>query len=222
MPPTYIEPTIKNIIVIDNQPIVRFGISAILNHESYLDVCCEASSVEEAMAQMSNKANALDLAIVDLSLALDLSIFRKLKAIQPNLRILVFSWHDERVYAEKVIKAGGHGYLMKSESATMLLGAVNHLLQGEIFVSDNIRNGLLNSFMGQSPAHVPENTNRFTDAELIILELLASGKTRSEISSYLNRSAKTFDAHCTNIKRKMNIPNNRVLMQFAVQSTNRC
>ena len=222
MPPTYIEPTIKNIIVIDSQPIVRFGISAILNHEPYLDVCCEASSVEEAMAQMSNKANALDLAIVDLSLALDLSIFRKLKAIQPNLRILVFSWHDERVYAEKVIKAGGHGYLMKSESATTLLGAVNHLLQGEIFVSENIRNGLLNSFMGQSPAYVPENTNRFTDAELIILELLASGKTRSEISSYLNRSAKTFDAHCTNIKRKTNIPNNRVLMQFAIQSTNRC
>ena len=222
MPPSYVEPTIKNIIVIDSQPIVRFGISALVSQEPYLTICCEADSLEEAVIQMTNKAHMLDFAIVDLSLKIDLSLFRKLKVNHPNLRILVFSWHDELVYAEKVIKAGAHGYIMKSESASTLLSAINTLLEGEIFVSDSIRNGLLNSFMGHSPAHVPENTNRFTDAELIILELLASGKTRSEISSYLNRSAKTFDAHCTNIKRKMNIPNNRVLMQFAVQSSNRC
>ena len=222
MPPTYIEPTIKNIIVIDSQPIVRFGVSAIVNPEPYLTVCCEAGAVEEAQSQVMNKTHSLDLAIIDLALTIDLSLFRKLKLIQPHLRILVFSWHDELVYAEKVIKAGAHGYIMKSESTTTFLSAIHNVLHGEIFVSDNIRNGLLNSFMGHSPAHLPENTNRFTDAELIILELLASGKTRSEISSYLNRSAKTFDAHCTNIKRKMNIPNNRVLMQFAVQSSNRC
>ena len=214
--------TQKNIMVINDHPVVRVGISAIVALDPNLTVCCEVGSLEAAIVQMTNCAEPLDLAIVDLSLSkgLGLSLFRKLKAIIPNIRILVFSWQDEKVYAEQVIKAGGHGYIMSNESEQTLLVAVNSVLNGDIYVSKSIHEALLNNMReSHQHCHTPTDITHFTSAELSILELLSAGKTRSESASYLNRSVKTVDAHCTNIKRKMNLPNNRLLIQFAIQSS---
>ncbi len=212
----------KNIMVVDDHPVVRSGISAILALDPNLAVCCEAGSSEEALAHITRASAPIDLAIIDLSLSKEsgFPLFRKLKNIQPDLRILVFSLQDEMVYAEKVIKAGANGYIMKGESVQTLLVAVDTVLKGDIYVSEHIHDLLLQNLISKQKLHLQDDIANFTQAELIILELLAAGKTRSEIAAELNRSVKTVDAHCTNIKHKMNFPNNRVLIQFAIQSIN--
>lgn len=209
-------------MVVDDHPVVRSGISAILALDPNLAVCCEAGSSEEALAHITRASAPIDLAIIDLSLSKEsgFPLFRKLKNIQPDLRILVFSLQDEMVYAEKVIKAGANGYIMKGESVQTLLVAVDTVLKGDIYVSEHIHDLLLQNLISKQKPHLQDDIANFTQAELIILELLAAGKTRSEIAAELNRSVKTVDAHCTNIKHKMNFPNNRVLIQFAIQSIN--
>ena len=210
----------KNIIVIDDHPVVRSGIRAILSLDPALNVCCEAGSEAEAIAQLTALPEPVDLIVLDLSLSNEsgLSLFRRLLNMRPNLRILIFSLHDEMVYAEKVIKAGTHGYLMKGESSNKLLEAIHHILNGNIYVSEAMHDILLKNMQHNSKANTPEELNSFTKNELIILELLAEGQTRNQIANHLNRSVKTIDAHCTNMKRKMNFSNNRMLVQFARQS----
>ena len=209
-------------MIIDDHPVVRCGISGIIRHNPNLNVCCLAASTEEAMAQITSFSEVIDLAIVDLSLNGEsgFPLIKKLKNIHPDLRILVLSLHDEMVYAEKVIKAGAHGYIMKGEPAQTLLLAIDTVIKGDIYVSEGIHNSLLRNFVKKQKPHSQGDISNFTSAELIILELLAAGKTRCEIADNLNRSVKTVDTHCTNIKHKMNFPNNRVLIQFANQLAN--
>ncbi len=210
---------IRNILVVDDHPVVRSGIIAILARDPTLRICCEAGSEKEVLEKTSGCGCRIDLAIIDLSLSKDsgFSLFRKMKNIQPGMKMLVFSLHDETIYAEKVLKAGAHGYLMKGEPGEKLLEAINVILGGNLYVSSSIHELLLQGLRG---ADVPANKatlGALSQAELIVLGMIGNGMTVREIASHLNRSSKTIDVHRSNIKRKLNIVSNTALMQFAIQ-----
>lgn len=210
---------IKNILIVDDHPVVRSGILAILARDPTLRVCCEAGSEQEAIEKCTGCECRLDLAIIDLSLSQDsgFSLFRKLTNIQPSLKMLVFSLHDEAVYAEKVLKAGAHGYLMKGEPGEKLHEAINVILGGSLYVSKNIHELLLRGLKSKEKPNSKATLGDLSQSELIILEMIGKGMTVREIANHLNRSAKTIDVHRSNIKRKLNIMSNAALMQYAIQ-----
>lgn len=211
---------IHNILIVDDHPVVRSGISAILARDPTLRVCCDAGSEKEAIEACTNCGRKLDLAIIDLSLSQDsgFSLFRKMHNIQPGLKMLVFSLHDETIYAEKVLKAGAHGYLMKGEPAERLHEAINVVLGGNLYVSKNIHEVLLRGLKRKKkPTGSVVTLSDLSQTELVILELIGKGMTVREIASHLNRSAKTVDVHRANIKRKLNVISNAALIQYAIK-----
>jgi len=208
----------KNILVVDDHPVLRSGLTAILNSQAEYQVKYEAGSENEVLNIIKEPDLLIDLAIVDLSLSKDSGflLFRHLLNFNPALRILVFSLNDENVYAEKVIKAGAHGYLMKGEPVEVLLEAVDAVLKGELYVSRRMSSQLLRRIQVPSSALDSSAISRLTKTELIVLEYIGKGLSNSEIAIRLNRSAKTIDVHRSNIKRKLNLPTNAALIKFAI------
>lgn len=208
----------KNILVVDDHPVLRSGLAAILNSQADYQVKYEAGSENEVLNIIKEPDSLIDLAIVDLSLSKDSGflLFRHLLNFNPALRILVFSLNDENVYAEKVIKAGAHGYLMKGEPVEVLLEAVDAVLKGELYVSRRMSSQLLRRIQVPSSALDSLAISRLTKTELIVLEYIGKGLSNSEIAIRLNRSAKTIDVHRSNIKRKLNLPTNAALIKFAI------
>lgn len=207
-----------NVMIVDDHPIVRAGIVSVLTRDPEFTVCCEAGSEEEVVEKIP--VCRPDLAIIDLSLIQfsGFLLFRKLLKHFPGVRILVLSMHDETVYAEKVLKAGGHGYLMKGEATDALIHAARTVLRGDFYVSDRMRNLMLQR-VARGPNRQPTNgaTDLLTPAEFAVLQLIAEGVTTQMIAKQLNRSIKTIDTHRANIKRKLELPNNEALLRYAIE-----
>ena len=201
------------ILIVDDHAIVRHGIAMLLNQESRLSACCEAEDIQQAVT--ANRACPHDMAIVDLSLngMSGLELVKKLQAEFPDLRILVMSMHDEAVYAEPALRAGAHGYLMKQAATETMLKAVLQILDGELYVSDQMRSHLLKTMRGNNTEASP--TSRLTPSEFEILHLIGLGLGTSEISQKLNRSIKTIESHRANIKKKLNLKTGNELVHFA-------
>ena len=218
MTPSNPKPRCRNIMVVDDHPVVRAGIAAILSLEPDLAICAEAGSAQEAL-NMPLPCSP-DLAIIDLSLtnSSGFSLFRELLNRYPKLRILVLSMHDEAVYAPKVLQAGAHGYLMKQEATATLIEAINTLLRGDLFVSERMRTVLLKGLAtGAASPETPEKVTHLSKAELIVLQLIGMGHTNREIAASLHRSIKTINAHCANIQHKLGLSSRHALRQYALQ-----
>ena len=214
--PEPIKQTYK-IMIVDDHPLVRSGIAAVLGHQANLDVCCQATDEKEAIAEI--KSCSPDLAIVDLSLqkSLGFTLFRKLLALKPDLKMLVLSMHDENIYAEKVLQAGAHGYVMKQEATEILIEAVNQLLAGELYISNRMRTALLKNLSGDKQLMELNNISSLSRTELVVLQYFGMGLSVREIASKLNRSPKTIDVHRANIKQKLGFSSNPELLHFAIQ-----
>ena len=214
------EPTsaVYKVFIIDDHPVVREGISAIISREKNLQVCCEAASEKEAVQNLTQCC--VDLAIVDLSLSVDsgFTLFRKLLVANPNIKLLVLSMHDENVYAEKVLQAGAHGYVMKQEATATLITAIRAVMKGDLFVSDRLRSRMLQGLvLGRGTERSGPSAAQLSQTELIILHHIGMGASSREIASKLNRSSKTIDAHRANIKRKLAMSSSNALLNFAIQ-----
>lgn len=206
------------VFIIDDHPVVREGIAAIIGREKNLQVCCEAANEKEAVENLTHCG--ADLAIVDLSLSIDsgFTLFRKLLAINPNIKLLVLSMHDENVYAEKVLQAGAHGYVMKQEATATLITAIRAVMKGDLFVSDRMRSMMLKGLaQGRSAERSVKSAAHLSQTELIILHHIGMGASSREIANKLNRSSKTIDVHRANIKRKLGMASSGALLNFAIQ-----
>ncbi len=206
------------VFIIDDHPVVREGIAAIIGREKNLQVCCEAANEKEAIKNLTHYG--ADLAIVDLSLSVDsgFTLFRKLLAINPNIKLLVLSMHDENVYAEKVLQAGAHGYVMKQEATATLITAIRAVMKGDLFVSDRLRSRMLQGLVqGRAAERSGPSAAQLSQTELIILHHIGMGASSREIANKLNRSSKTIDAHRANIKRKLGMSSSSALLNFAIQ-----
>lgn len=206
------------IIIVDDHPFVRQGIKVILSGIDGFDVAGEAGSADEAM-KVLNKEN-IDLAVVDLSLKGNtngLELIKALKERFPNVRTLAVSMHDENVYAERAIRAGALGYVMKGEDPEILIDAIRKVSEGQIAVSKEVSDKIMNKFFhGASNIEVLP-VDLFSNRELEVFEMIGNGFSTSEIAAKLALKISTIETYRANIKEKLDIRNAAELTKTAVQ-----
>jgi DNA-binding NarL/FixJ family response regulator len=202
------------ILIIDDHAVVRQGVAMLINREPDLHACCEAADINQAMG--ANRSCTHDLAVVDLSLAemSGLELTKKLLVESPGIRILMMSMHDEVIYATQALRAGAHGYIMKQVAAETMLQAIRQILQGEMYVSDQMRSHMLKQATKGHTEFSPANC--LTPSEFEVMHMIGLGLGTKEISSKLNRSISTIETHRTNIKNKLNFKSGNELIHFAI------
>jgi len=203
------------ILIVDDHPIVREGMALFLNHQDDLHSCSDAANAEEALAAMRSDDHAL--AIVDISLNGDsgLKLIKTLRQRYPKLAILVVSMHEESQFAERALRAGANGYLMKQEGTQNILQAVRQVLAGNVYLSAAMQSSLSHRLLA------PQGDRRgpiagLSEREFEILHLIGLGFGTREIAEKLNRSIKTIEAHRASLKEKLQLESGRELDRFAV------
>ena len=205
----------RRIFVVDDHPVVRDGFRSIINQEPDLVVCGEAGDSSTALESLVSSAP--DLILVDLSLG-ELSGLELLKdlAIQhPSIPVFVVSMHDEAIYADRVLRAGARGYLMKGESAERLLDAIRRVLAGNVFVSEKVMTAIA-SRLGPRKNDL-EPIDLLSDRELQVFEMMASGLSISRIAQLMNLSIKTVQAYVARSKEKFGVPTMNELLREAIR-----
>ena len=162
-----------------------------------------------------------DVALVDISLkdADGIELVKELKSQGVETLVLVLSMHDEMLYAERALKAGARGYIMKREAPETLLGAIRRVLAGEVYVSPKMGGTLLQRMVGGRAAEAVSPMERLTDRELEVFRMIGAGQTVKEIADKLCVSAKTVEAHREHIKEKLNLKTSAELLRFAIRNT---
>lgn len=207
----------KRILVVDDHPIVRQGLALMINRESDLVVCGEA---EEAMGAMHVLASARpDILIVDISLSGPdgLDLLKQIRVSHPVLPVLILSMHDELIYAERALRAGANGYIMKQEATERVLVAVRRILDGGIYVSDRIANRMLRHYITGSGTVRNSTIADLSDRELEVFRLIGEGHGTRQIAEELHISVKTVESYQAHIKDKLSLRSARELMQHAIQ-----
>ena len=207
----------KRVLVVDDHPIVRQGLSLMINREPDLVVCGEA---EEAMGAMHVLASSHpDVMIVDISLTGPdgIDLLKNIRISHPTLPVLILSMHDEMVYAERALRAGANGYIMKQEATENVLVALRRLLSGEIYVSARIANQMLKHYITGSGTLRNSSIADLSDRELEVFRLIGEGHGTRQIAEELHISIKTVESYQAHIKEKLSLRSARELMQRAIQ-----
>lgn len=197
--------------------MVREGFVALINLTDDLEVCAEADNVQDAMKAVS--LSRPDLMLVDIVLRKGdgIDLIKACHAQHPELRLLVVSMQDEYVYAERALRAGAMGYIMKQEASDKILVGIRTVLAGEVFVSRNINLRMLQSVSGRKPHSDGSVVSSLSDRELQIFQMIGAGMKSKEIAVSLGISFKTVNTHRENIKHKLRLRNGPDLMSSAVQ-----
>jgi DNA-binding NarL/FixJ family response regulator len=205
----------SRILLVDDHAVVRDGLAQLIQREDNLTICGEAASAEEALdVAMSLKP---DLAIIDISLggANGMELIKNLRVADPGVAILVLSMHDEMHYAERALRAGAKGYVMKRAARDRILEAIRTVLRGDIFVSDAINKGMIHRYLHGAEGEQASPISRLSDRELEVLTLVGRGLSSKEIGDRLHLSQKTVDSHKTHLKEKLNLAGAPELVKFA-------
>jgi DNA-binding NarL/FixJ family response regulator len=204
------------ILLVEDHPIVRQGLAQLLGQTPDLEICAFAE--DSLSAVQAVKTESPDLAIVDISLqsADGLELVKDLRARKFHLPVLILSMHQESVYAQRAMRAGAQGYVMKGEPTPRLLAAVRKVLSGGLFFSEEVTSELLRRQIGGESA-VLSPMELLTDKELQIFRLIGQGRSTREIAEALLRSVKTIEAHRENMKLKLGIKNSPQLVRAAVE-----
>lgn len=207
----------KRLLIVDDHPMMRNGLAQLIDNEGDLKVCAQADNAGQAINAVAKLQ--FDLALVDISLPdkSGLELIKDLRSLAPDLQILVVSMHDELIYAERVLRAGARGYIMKQEGGQKFLQAIRHVLAGQIYVSDKMSARILESLSGQSPAPTGSPVRRLSDREFEVFQLIGQGVGTSEIAIRLHLSVKTVEVHRANIKQKLDLETATELVRYAVR-----
>jgi DNA-binding NarL/FixJ family response regulator len=189
----------------------------LIESEPDLTVCGEAASAEQAVQVVTRSKP--ELAIVDITLGgvNGIELIKNLKAMEPKLAILVLSMHDESHYAERALRAGANGYVMKREARDRVMQAIRSVLAGDIYVSDRIQKTLMHQYLHGSGGKASSPISRLSDRELEVLTLLGQGLSSKEIGDRLHLSPKTVDSHRTHMKEKLALSGSPELIRFAYE-----
>lgn len=205
------------ILIVDDHPIVRDGLIAVLSRQSDLEVCGEAATVTEALKLIESKHP--DLAIIDLSLTdgSGLDLIKRIRARDISIKLLVLSMSDESLYAERALRAGAMGFLHKQEARGKLIDAIHQVLDGKIFVSQAINERLLQQVMTGHQPRQQSPIAALSDRELEVFEMIGQGLGSSEIARRLHLGIKTIETHRQRIKGKLDLKNSLELARHATQ-----
>lgn len=210
-------PDQARILLVDDHPMTRDGIAQLIAGERDLVVSAQAGNAAQALAAVLKEKP--DLALVDLTLPDKggIELIKDLKAVEPKLRMLVVSMHDEALYAERALRAGAAGYIMKVEGGRKLLAAIRRVLAGEIYVSEAIASRILRGVSGQPADAARSQVEDLSDRELEVFRLFGAGISTRKIGERLHLSAKTIEAHRSNIKTKLGISTASELISYAAR-----
>jgi DNA-binding NarL/FixJ family response regulator len=198
--------------------MMRDGLRQLIGNEPDLDVCGEADDAPEALEQI--EATKPNLAIVDITLRTTsgLEVIKDLHIRQPDLPVLVISMHDESLYAERVLRAGGRGYIMKQEGGKKIIEAIRRVLEGRTYVSEKMAANILDIFSGRR-GETSSPVEKLSDREFEVFQLIGRGLSTKEIADRLHVSVKTIEVHRVNVKQKLAIQTAPELIRFAVRWT---
>lgn len=206
------------ILVIDDHPIVRLGIRQMISAQRDLEICAEADCAPEAL-RLARELKP-DLALIDLSLAQGpaFALLRELREAAAGLRILVLSMHDETLFAERALRAGARGYIMKQTAIDGLVGAIRQVASGRIYVSEKMTQRALER-LGDPTAGPINLLAALSDRELEVFDLIGRGKSTASIAEQLGVSVKTVETYRANIKTKLELKDATDLVRFATTWT---
>ena len=207
----------KRILVVDDHPITRYGVTQLINHEPDLLVCGEAESAQQALVAI--KSAPPDLVLADLTMPgkSGLEFIKEMQSQHPRVPVLVMSMHDENIYAERVLRAGGRGYIMKNEGGQKLLEAIRQVLQGHVYVSKSMSTALLEVFAPHRSSGAEAMPGALSDREFEVFQLIGQGLSAQQIGQRLNLSVKTVATHRQHIRQKLKTRTGPELVRLAVR-----
>jgi len=207
----------NKVFVVDDHPIVRQGLTLLINQESDLTVCGVAEEMHSAL-QSIDSTNP-DIVILDISLSGPdgLDLLKHLRTRHPKLPVLMLSMHDESIYAERTLRAGANGYIMKQEATEKVLVAVRRILSNEIYVSERIASNMLRHYVRGDQRVQNSPVTELSDRELEIFRLIGQGHATRQIANELHLSVKTVESYQAHIKEKLSLHSARELVQHAIR-----
>ena len=206
----------RKLLLIDDHPIMRHGLAQLVADEDDLEVCAQAGCAREGLAAV--ETHRPDLVVIDLTLPdrNGLELLKDIQVMHPGSRCLVLSMHDESMYAERALRAGARGYLMKEVAADQFIHAARKVLSGGIYLSEAIAGRMLEQAVtGRS--RVGSGIEQLTDRELEVLTLIGSGRATKNIAAQMGISTRTVEAHRAHIKEKLGLTDGAELVRHAVQ-----
>lgn len=207
----------QRVFIVDDHPLVREGLATLINQQPDLVVCGQAEDAAQALAGIG--ASRAQLALIDISLktASGLELVKDLKVHHPDVALIVLSMHDEMLYAERAIRAGARGYVMKRESTKEVLTAIRRVMQGDVYVSERVVNLMARRLGSPRKAAASSPVEQLSDRELEIFRLLGQGRTTSQIAADLHLSLKTVQAYCARAKEKFGVDSLTELLRAAIR-----
>jgi DNA-binding NarL/FixJ family response regulator len=211
----------KRLFLVEDHPVTREGFAQLINYQPDLEVCGQAGTAAKAITGID--VLRPDLVIVDLVLAESngLELIKQLKSRYPPLPMLVLSTHDEALYAERVLRAGARGYVMKQAPTSQVMGAIRTVLNGELYLSEAMRSRLVHQHLTTQPAARQNDLDTLSDRELEVFEFVGLGHTTRRIAAKLHLSVSTVETHRAHIKQKLKLGNAVELVRRAVEWVNR-
>jgi DNA-binding NarL/FixJ family response regulator len=207
------------ILLVEDHPLTRQGMKTLLSRQAGFEVCGEADTAPRALELVSKLSPSLAIVDITLKSANGIELTKDIRALAPATQVLIVSMHGENVYAERALRAGAMGYLMKDEAAENVLVAIERILQGEVFVSDRIRGRMLHRFVNQRKDALISPIDRLSDREMEVLRLIGKGYGTRDIASMLNLSVKTIDSYREHLKEKLVLPTSGDLIRYAIEWT---
>ena len=207
----------KKIYLVEDHPTFRQGVIQILNSEKYLKVCGAAGTVNQALPAIARTKP--DLVLVDISLPgrSGLELIKELRSVDRKVKLLVISMHDEALYAARVLRAGGDGYIMKQEDPDEIVRAIRDVLAGRIYVSEAVMESSQGGGRSRPSDEKARPLDQLSDSELEILELLGRGKSSREIARKLHQSERSVTAARSQLRGKLKLKNAQALFRYAVR-----
>jgi len=207
----------QRVMVVDDHPILRQGLAQLINQEVNIEVCCEAEDPVSALEVIGQCRP--DIVIIDITLGQNsgLRLIEDLSQKYSDIPILALSMHDESLYAERCIRAGAKGYIMKKEPPEKVISALKKILRGEIYVSDHVSTKLLHKFIARQPGVHSSPVEQLSNRELEVFEFIGQGLKTREVAERLNLSVKTIETYIAHIICKMSFKDSRDLFKHAIQ-----
>jgi DNA-binding NarL/FixJ family response regulator len=207
----------SRVFIVDDHPLVREGLANLINAQNDLMICGEAGDSAQATVRVV-KARP-HVALIDISLKNEsgLELVKQLRSQFPQIALIVLSMHDEALYAERALRAGAQGYVMKREASKNVLASIRRVLEGGVYVSGKVASRMANAFSSSGEAACTPPVERLSDRELEIFRLLGQGRSTSQIASDLNLSLKTVQAYCARAKEKFGVTSLADLLRAAIR-----
>ena len=207
----------SKVLVVDDHPMTRYGTARLLEQEPDLIVCGEAENASCAIAAIAAFKPQLVLSDLSMPGGDGLEFIKDVRSLHPEVAVLVFSMHDESFYAERALRAGARGYVMKNEGGEKLVEAIRQVLQGKIHVSENMSGKVLEIFSGRRRRADNTTIGKLTDREFEVFQLLGQGLATREIGQRLRLGTKTVETHRLHVREKLGLKSGSALIKYAVR-----